>query len=131
MSKSKLPLTMKKISKDTAVSFIRAYHYSKVMPRLCCHYLGIFHDSKLLGVVELGWGTQPLQTIRKVLFLHHPKTTDYLEIGKMCFLPEMNANRYFGSLALATLVNWLKHHTTHDFLYTLADGIEGKVGYVY
>lgn len=100
MHKKKRSLTINEIPKDTAVAFIRTYHYSKVMPRLCCYFLGIFHDSKLLGVVELGWGTQPLQTIRKVLYLHDPKTTDYLEIGKMCFLPEMNENRYFAALPL-------------------------------
>ncbi|HBK5289170.1 TPA: hypothetical protein LLB27_002885, partial [Enterococcus faecium] len=57
--------------------------------------------------------------------------TDYLEIGKMCFLPEMNQTNYFGSQALSALIKWLKEHTDCHFLYTLADGIEGKCGYVY
>ena len=49
----------------------------------------------------------------------------------MCFLPEMNHNQYFGSLALSALIKWLRVNTGCLFLYTLADGIEGKCGYVY
>lgn len=125
------PLILKEIPKDEAISFIRQYHYSKILPRLCKYFLGIFSEEKLLGVVELGWGTQPLQTIRKLFPDSSLQTTDYLEIGKMCFLPEMNQTNYFGSQALSALIKWLKEHTDCHFLYTLADGIEGKCGYVY
>src|SRR5699024_8389108 len=45
--------------------------------------------------------------------------------------PEMNHTQYFGSHALSTLIQWLKRHTDCLFLYTRADGIEGKCGYVY
>lgn len=124
-------ITIQIISKDQAISFIRAYHYSKVIPRLCQYFLGIYYHDKLSGVFELGWGTQPLQTIRKIFPKHDLITSDYLEIGKMCFLPKMNHNQYFGSLALSALVKWLKQNTDYLFLYTLADGIEGKSGYVY
>ena len=55
------PLILKEIPKDEAISFIRQYHYSKILPRLCKYFLGIFSEEKLLGVVELGWGTQPRQ----------------------------------------------------------------------
>ena len=34
-------------------------------------------------VVVLGWGTQPLQTIRKLFPCHVLRTTDYIEIGKI------------------------------------------------
>ncbi|MCR0328149.1 hypothetical protein MKA58_12165 [[Clostridium] innocuum] len=122
---------IQKIPKNTAVAFIREYHYSKVIPRLCVYFLGIYHQNQLAGVVELGWGTQPLQTIRKIFPQHELVTADYLEIGKMCFLPQMNHNQYFGSLALSTLMKWLRDNTGCLFLYTLADGIEGKCGYVY
>ncbi|WP_444860941.1 Mom family adenine methylcarbamoylation protein, partial [Staphylococcus aureus] len=48
------PLILKEIPKDEAISFIRQYHYSKILPRLCKYFLGIFSEEKLLGVVELG-----------------------------------------------------------------------------
>lgn len=126
-----MQLIIEEIPKNEAIRFIRQYHYSKIIPKLCKYFLGIFSSQKLLGVVELGWGTQPLQTIRKLFPDTALQTTDYLEIGKMCFLPEMNHTQYFGSHALSTLIQWLKRHTDCLFLYTLADGIEGKCGYVY
>lgn len=124
-------LVIEPIPREQAISFIRNYHYSKVIPRLCKYFLGIYCEKELLGVIELGWGTQPLQTIRKLFPKQNLVTKDYLEIGKMCFLPKMNQTNYFGSLALSTLVKWLKENTDCLFLYTLADGIEGKCGYVY
>lgn len=127
----KSSLTIQEIPKEQAVSFIRMYHYSKIMPRLTKYYLGFFTGGELAGVVTLGWGTQPLQTIRKVFPRHKLQSADYLEIGKMCFTPAMNGNRYFGSRALSLLVKWLRAHTRCLFLYTLADGIMGKCGYVY
>lgn len=124
-------MTIKEIPKDDAIQFIRYYHYSKIIPKLYQYFLGIFSEKKLLGVIELGWGTQPLQTIRKLFPDNQLQTKDYLEIGKMCFLPKMNRNQYFGSQALSALIQWLRKHTDCLFLYTLADGIEGKCGYVY
>lgn len=126
-----MQLSIEEIPKNDAIHFIRQYHYSKIIPKLCKYFLGIFSGQKLLGVVELGWGTQPLHTIRKLFPDAGLQTNDYLEIGKMCFLPEMNHTQYFGSRALSTLIQWLKQHTDCLFLYTLADGIEGKCGYVY
>ena len=118
------------IDKKLAVNFVQAYHYSQIMPRLTKYYLGIFNGNVLCGVITLGWGTQPLQTIKKLFPGKNLVTTDYLEIGKMCFLPQLN-NGNFGSIALSTLVKWCKKYTNIKFLYTLADGIMGKCGYVY
>lgn len=36
------PLILKEIPKDEAISFIRQYHYSKILPRLCKYFLGFF-----------------------------------------------------------------------------------------
>ena len=82
----KLSLTVQEIPKEQAVSFMRMYHYSKIMPRLTKHYLGFYMGGELAGVVTLGWGTQPLQTIRKVFPRNKLQSADYLEIGK-CVLP--------------------------------------------
>lgn len=119
------------IDKEEAIPFIHMYHYSKILPRLTKYYLGVFSEKGLVGVITLGWGTQPLQTITKIFYKHDVKTTDYLEIGKMCFSPIANNNRFSGSSILSKLVKWVKQNTDCKFLYTLADGIMGKCGFVY
>lgn len=124
-------MIIKETSKEEAECFIKRYHYSKIMPRLTKYYLGFYENDKLCGVVTLGWGTQPLHTIRKIFYKHDLKTKDYFEIGKMCFIPELNNTSYFGSKVCSVLVKWLKNNTDCLFLYTLADGIMGKCGYVY
>jgi len=124
-------MIVKEINKNTAIEFVRKYHYSKIMPRLTKFYLGFFEQEKLCGVITLGWGTQPLQTIKKIFYKHNLTTNDYLEIGKMCFLPEYNNTSCFGSQVCSKLIKWIKNNTKCLFLYTLADGIMGKCGYVY
>lgn len=124
----KYEFTIRKIDKFTAAALIHKHHYSKVMPKLTKHYLGIYLGEKLVGVLTLGWGTQPRQTINK---LFTGKTTeDYYEIGKMCMIPEMERNAE--TQMISEVVKWMKVHTPEkSFLYTWADGIVGKVGYVY
>jgi len=125
-------VTIKKISKRDALLFIHKYHYSKIMPRLTKYYLGFIQKNTLVGVVTLGWGTQPKHTIQKIFYSHKNKidTNNYLEIGKLCFLPSKNKSN-FGSMAIALLIKWIKSNLKIDFLYTLADGIVGKCGYIY
>lgn len=119
------------INKDVAVDFVQKYHYSKILPRLTKHYLGVFDGDRMIGAITLGWGTQPLQTIKKLFPEQGYVTNDYIEIGKMCFSPEVNNNSFSGSKIMSLLVKWLKRNTAYSFLYTLADGIMGKCGYVY
>lgn len=69
-------LTVRKIPKEQAIGFIRHYHYSKIMPRLNKHYLGFYTGNRLAGVVALGWGTQPLQSIRKIFPRHRLQSND-------------------------------------------------------
>lgn len=126
-----MELIIKNIDKEIAVDFVQKYHYSQIMPRLTKYYLGFYENNLLCGVVTLGWGTQPLQTIKKLFYKHDLKTEDYLEIGKMCFLPEKNNTQNFGSIVCSMLTKWMKQNTNCLFLYTLADGIMGKCGYVY
>lgn len=52
----KTALIVQRTDPETAVAFIRRYHYSKVLPRLTRHYLGIYRGGQLSGVVLLGWG---------------------------------------------------------------------------
>jgi hypothetical protein len=116
------------IHKTLAVEFIQKHHYSPVMPKLTKHYLGFYENDCLVGVLTLGWGTQPRQTIHKMF--SNLTTKDYYEIGKMCMTDEMPRNSESQMLSLT--IKWLKKKHPHLlFLYTMADGIMGKCGYVY
>lgn len=123
-------MKIKRLNKSDAIIFIHKYHYSKILPRLTKEYLGVFENNVLIGVITLGWGTQPLQTITKIFNKHNLTSADYYEIGKMCFLPRVNNSNY-GSRIMSILIKWVKKNTSTLFLYTLADGIMGKCGYVY
>ena len=127
----KLDYKIYRLQKFESIPFIEKYHYSPVMPRLTKHYLGFFLDEELVGVMTLGWGTQPLGTIRKLFPSESLTTKDYFEIGKMCLIPELNDTKSGGSQMVSKAIHWMKKHTDCLFLYTLADGIMGKVGYVY
>ncbi len=116
------------IDEVNALDIVFNNHYSKVMPRLTKHFLGSFIDKKLVAVLTLGWGVQPLNTI-KILF---PSliTKDYLEIGKMCMLEELPKNSE--SMILSKMFKWVKENRPDvKLIYTWADGILGKPGYVY
>src|SRR5689334_8726408 len=124
----KYEYVIKEIDKLDAGEFIHRHHYSKVMPRLTKHFLGIHLNEVLVGVLTLGWGTQPLATIRKLF--PTLTTKDYYEIGKMCMDPSMPRNSE--SQMLSSVISWMKVNTPErKFLFTWADGIVGKVGYVY
>jgi len=120
---------VREIHKATAIQFVQKYHYSPVMPKLTKHYLGVFLGKSLKGVLTLGWGTQPLATINKMFPDAGLTTKDYFEIGKMCMDEEMPHNSE--SQMLSCTVKWMKDNTSCLFLYTMADGIMGKCGYVY
>ena len=89
--------------------------------------MGVFVGDELQGVITFGWGTRPKHTIR-VLF-PDLDTKDYFEIGKMCMDDSMPRNSE--SQMLRHSVRWLKENTNIKYLFTWADGIVGKVGYVY
>ena len=57
-------------------------------------------------------------------------TKDYLEIGRMCMTEEMPRNSE--SQMLSQLVKWIRRNIPElKVLFTWADGMLGKVGYVY
>ena len=123
----KFNFEVKEIHKVYAIDFVQKFHYSPVMPKLTKHFLGFYLDGELKGVLTLGWGTQPRQTINKMF----PGLTskDYYEIGKMCMDDDMPRNSE--SQMISATVRWMKKNTDCLFLYTMADGIMGKCGYVY
>ena len=113
--------------KVNAIEFVQKYHYSPVMPKLTKHFLGFYLDGELRGVLTLGWGTQPRQTINKMF--PGLESKDYYEIGKMCMDDDMPRNSE--SQMISATIRWMKENTNCLFLYTMADGIMGKCGYVY
>jgi len=124
----KYDFSIKSISEYVAVDFIQKVHYSKVMPRLTKHFLGCFYEDELVGVLTLGWGTQPKQTISKLFPSLESK--DYYEIGKMGMLDKMPKNSE--TQMLSNVIRWMKTNCPEKlFLFTWADGIMGKPGYGY
>ena len=120
-------MELKEVHKDLAYPVLYRNHYSPVMPRLTKHYLGCFVGDKMEGAVTLGWGTQPRQTMNKMF--PGLGSESYYEIGKMAMEEYMPRNSE--SQMLSQLVKWMKSHTDKDYLFTWADGIVGKAGYVY
>ena len=124
----KYDFNIEELDAKTAVEFIQARHYSKVMPRLTKHYLGIYNGKDLAGVLTLGWGTQPYNTIHKLF--PTLESRDYYEIGKMCM--DESYPRNSETQMLAKVRKWMQDNLPEkQFLFTWAAGIVGKVGYVY
>ena len=99
------------------------------MPKLTKHWLGVFKGEEMVGAVTLGWGTRPLHTIQKIINVW-VDSSQYLEIGKMCLIDSEPRNSE--TQMISQLVRWLKENCREViFLYTLADGIMGKIGTVY
>lgn len=122
-----MAVQIKPIDKLTAMEHIFSFHYSKIMPRLTEICLGGFFDGKLEAVMTLGWGVRPVHTIKKLF--PSLERTDYYEIGKMCVSEHMPKNTE--SQFLSGVIHWLKKNTNKKVLFTWADGILGKPGYVY
>lgn len=116
---------IQKISKEDFTKMVYKNHYSKVLPKLTKLYLG---SIELRAVVSLGWGVRPLHTIRKLF----PSLTskDYYEIGKLCLADESPKNSE--SKFISQIIKWLKINKPEiKVLYTWADGMLGKPGYIY
>lgn len=124
----KYDFVVEEISKDEALDMIQKYHYSNTLPKLNKHFVGFYLNNELVGVVTLGWGTRPLHTIKKIF--PSLETKDYYEIGRMCMTDDMARNSE--SQMISKLVKWIKENEPSvKVLFTWADGIMGKAGYVY
>lgn len=119
---------VREINKSVALEMIQKYHYSNTLPKLNKYFLGFYENNVLQGVMTLGWGTRPLHTIK--LIFPTLGTQDYLEIGRMCMTDEME--RGSESQMIKACIKWLKrNHREVKVLFTWADGMLGKCGYVY
>ena len=125
---TKYNFIVKKIHEVTAIEFIQERLYSKIMPVLTKHYLGCYIENDLVGVLTLGWGTQPKATINKLF--PGLSTEHYYEIGKMCMDESMKHGAE--SQMINRVIEWIKTECPDVlYLYTWADGLMGKPGYVY
>ena len=121
-------LEVRPVHKQDSRFFYRQHHYAPEKCGIEKYALGLFKDNQMRGTMMLGWGTRPLHTIRRLF----PSlgTADYLEICKLCLDDEMPRNSE--SWFLARSIAWLKTAFPHlSILYTWADGLFGKPGYVY
>jgi len=120
--------TIKEIDKEASLDMIVRYHYSNTLPKINKHYIGFFLNNTLVGVVTLGYGTRPKHTIKKIF--PTLDTKDYLEIGRMCMLDSMPKNSE--SQMLSQLIKYIRENYPEvKVLFTWADGMLGKAGYVY
>ena len=119
---------VEEISKEEALMMVQKYHYSNTLPKLNKHFIGFYLEGELVGIVTLGWGTRPVHTIKKIF--PSLETKDYFEIGRMCMTEEMPRNSE--SQMISKLIKWIKCNEPNvKVLFTWADGIMGKAGYVY
>ena len=123
----KYNFTIKPITKEEAIDMIQTYHYSNTLPKINKYFLGCFLDNKLVGCVTLGYGTRPLHTIQ--CLFDNLVSEDYLEIGRMCMTNDMPKNSE--SQMLKAIIKWIKNNLPIKVLFTWADGMLGKCGYVY
>jgi hypothetical protein len=98
------------------------------LPRINKVFIGGFIDGELMAVMTLGYGTRPLHTI-KIMF-PTLEVENYFEIGKLCVAEEMPRNTE--SEFIAKCIRYIKeHYPERKVLFSWADGIVGKPGYVY
>lgn len=116
------------VTRDESLMMIRQYHYSDTLPKINRHFLGCFLNGKMVGTVTLGLGTRPRHTIQ--CLFPSLGTEDYYEIGRMCMTDDMPRNSE--SQMLSAVIKWIRaNEPSVKVLFTWADGIMGKPGYVY
>lgn len=125
---TKYKFDIKELDKEQALEMVQKYHYSNTLPKLNKHFLGFYLEDELVGLITLGWGTRPLHTIQNIF--PSLTTKDYYEIGRMCMTEEMPRNSE--SQMISQCIKWIKQNEPEvKVLFTWADGMLGKVGYVY
>lgn len=120
--------TIKPIPTDVAYQAISKWHYSRVMPKITHVCYGAFTDGALVGAITFGWGVRPLHTIKKLF--PGLESKDYWEIGKMAFTDALPRNTESNFLS-RVIKHIKKTFPEKKLIYTWADGMLGKPGYVY
>ena len=113
---------------EEAKEFVCRWHYSNIFPPHLPVVLGFRDEVGLGGVAMWGWGTRPLHTIRKLF--PSLDTKDYWELARLCCRDELPRNTE--SAFLSACAKWFRQYQPERrLLFTWADGIRGKPGYVY
>lgn len=116
------------VSLGMAKSFVAAYHYAVHCPPHCLFNIGCFVETELVGVAMWGFGVRPRHTIERLF----PSlgTGDYYELNRLCMLDSepRNGESHFLSLCRKEIV---RHAPERHVLFSWADGMRGKPGYVY
>jgi len=128
-----LPCTLKSgiehVPLAVAKTFVRTWHYSEIFPPHCLLNLGARDTNGLLAAVAIwGYGVRPLHTIRGLF----PSlgTRDYFELARLCLRDDMPKNSE--SRFLSECAEWIRKHIPRiKLLFSWADGVRGKPGYVY
>ncbi|HOX21965.1 MAG TPA: hypothetical protein PLL10_00760 [Elusimicrobiales bacterium] len=121
-------LKISPISNKLGREFVAQYHYAVICPPITKVTYGLFQNDKLVGVALWGFGTRPMHTIRRMfpsLGVKH-----YLELNRFCVLDEMPRNTESGFLSLCAQ-QIKKDFPEVKLLFSWADGLRGKPGYVY
>jgi len=121
-------IKIKKIQTQTAKDFVRHHHYAIISPPINKLSLGLYKDDKLVGISMWGYGVRPKHTIKKMF--PSLEVENYLELNRLCLLDEMPRNSE--SQFIKNNVKFIKKHFPKvKLLFSWADGLRGKPGYVY
>jgi len=121
-------LDIEQVEPHQARALCLRWHYSNIFPPHCLVHLGFYDEAGLAGVAIWGWGTRPRHTIQKLF--PSLDTRDYWELNRLCCRDELPRNTE--SQLLAGCIRWFRTHQPQKvLLFTWADGIRGKPGYMY
>lgn len=121
-------MTIREISPQQMQTFVTENHYSTTMPRITKACYGGFQDDSLRAAISFGWGSRPRHTIQRIF--PSLDTADYLEIGKMCVHDDEPRNTESQFIA-ETFWRLRQKFSNLSLVFTWADGLWGKPGYVY
>ena len=120
-------LLISPLGPDTAKRFIADHHYAVVCPPSSRLFLGLFKP-ELVGVAVWGYGIRPLHTIK--LLFPSLEVKDYFELCRFCVLDDEPKNTE--TQFLSKCIAYIKlHFAERKVLFSWADGLRGKPGYVY
>ncbi len=126
--KHQVSIEIRVVPFELAAEFTLQHHYSKVMPKQTKLCFGFYRGRELIGIITLGWGVRPRDTIRRLFPSLDSK--DYFEIGKFCVSDAEPKNTE--SHLLSLVIRWLKTNRKDiKVLFTWADALWGKPGYIY
>ena len=116
------------VPRSLMADFVAAHHYAVRVPPHCLLSLGCFVGRDLVGVASWGYGVRPRHTIQRLF--PSLTTSDYYELNRLCMLDSEPGNGESHFLRLCR--EYIRRHEPgRVVLFSWADGMRGKPGYVY